>query len=102
MNVSEWKYPHTRQRLAIHAHGWRFGTEHGETLDTLRHLLIIHKMRHNPSAPKWRAFCHVCLGGGKMLCLPTSRKSANIEATSHMHAYGHQVSLVPVLGRKPT
>lgn len=46
-------------------------------------------------AGKVQAFCHVCLGGGKLLGRPSGKRDAEREATSHMGQYGHQVSIVP-------
>lgn len=51
--------------------------------------------RDNPPRPTHQAFCLRCLGGGKFLGRPGSKRSAEFEATSHGSAYGHDVTILP-------
>lgn len=44
-------------------------------------------------AAKHIAYCLVCMGGGKELCQPTTKRKAETAAVSHMNAYGHSVTL---------
>jgi hypothetical protein len=43
---------------------------------------------------KWHAYCWVCLGGGKALTGPVSKKDANSAAVSHLNQYGHSTSVL--------
>ncbi len=52
-------------------------------------------VKRNPERPTHQAFCLRCLGGGKFLGRPGSQRAADREATSHMSAYGHAVTILP-------
>lgn len=43
---------------------------------------------------KRQAYCLVCMGGGKALGRPGTQRQADLEATSHLNAYGHNVTTI--------
>jgi hypothetical protein len=45
---------------------------------------------------QWRAYCYACLGGGKDLTGPTTKKKANAEAGSRMTWLHHDVGVLEV------
>ena len=47
-----------------------------------------------PKSTSYQAYCLECCGGGKALGQPSSKKRANIEATSHVSAYAHRVTML--------
>lgn len=51
-------------------------------------------------AKQWKAYCYACLGGGKDLTGPTTRKAANMEAASHMRMYRHDVGVLVVVKKE--
>lgn len=63
----------------------------------LRNANASHK--NNPGV-KYQAWCLVCLGGGKALGLPTTKKSAWREASGHGNAFHHNVTVVEVTHQK--
>jgi len=44
---------------------------------------------------QYQAFCHQCLGGGKVL-YTGDKKTVSLYATSHITVYGHDVSVMEV------
>ncbi len=47
-----------------------------------------------PLSTAYQAYCLECCGGGKELGRPSNKKRASFEATSHIKAFGHKVTML--------